>query len=134
MNDMHFAKHNPRGNVKKRYFVSLFSGLALLAFAQVSAHKEKEIIVVQEPVQPVVVAEPAVLVESAPPADVQETIPPAPGPGFHYIKGCWKWNGQWAWTPGYWVAVPHPGAVWVPGYWVKHHHRHGWYWVDGHWK
>ncbi len=112
----------------KKHIFFLFSAMTLLATAPAFAHR-KEIIVVQAE-QP----DPYFLVESEPPAEQVEVIPASPGPNYYWVKGRWKWDNRWSWTNGSWVVRPSAHSTWVPGYWIKHHHRHGWYWVEGHWQ
>jgi len=67
-----------------------------------------------------------------PPARV-EAYGYAPGPGYVWIQGYWRWGGRgYAWAPGYWVRPPRPAAVWVPGHWVST--PSGYYWRAGHWR
>ena len=74
-----------------------------------------------------------VYVPVAPPPLVVENRAVAPGPGFVWIRGYHVWNGNaYVWTPGRWERVPNGRRDWVPGHWV--HARHGWYWVEGHWR
>jgi WXXGXW repeat (2 copies) len=69
-----------------------------------------------------------------PPAPRVEVIGVAPGPGFVWIRGFYRWNGgAYLWVPGRWERPPYARAVWVPGRWVRHP-RQGWYWVDGRWR
>ena len=68
-----------------------------------------------------------------PPPPRVEVVGVAPGPGFVWVRGFWRWEGDdYRWTPGHWTMAPHPRAVWVPGRW--RHHPRGWYWVDGYWR
>ena len=67
-----------------------------------------------------------------PPAQV-EVIGMAPGPGFVWVRGYYRWDGMaYLWMPGRWAQPPYARAVWVPGRW--RHHPQGWYWVEGHWR
>ena len=69
-----------------------------------------------------------------PPAPIVETRLVAPGPGYVWVAGYHRWDGRvYAWVPGVWLRSPRPRAVWVAGRWV-HEGRHGWYFVDGHWR
>jgi hypothetical protein len=35
-----------------------------------------------------------------------EAPPPPPAPGYHWVKGHYRWNGNnWEWIPGHWVAA-----------------------------
>jgi WXXGXW repeat (2 copies) len=72
-------------------------------------------------------------VRIAPPAPVYEMRRTAPGPGYVWIDGYYRWDGStYLWRPGRWERPPRPRAVWVPGRWRQD--RHGWYWTDGHWR
>lgn len=74
-----------------------------------------------------------VYVRVAPPVPIIETRPPAPSHGHVWISGYHTWNGSvYVWTPGRWDLPPRSHARWVPGRW--HRHRHGYYWVEGHWR
>jgi hypothetical protein len=69
-----------------------------------------------------------------PPAPRVEVIGVAPGPGFVWVRGYYRWaGGAYLWVPGRWARPPYAGAVWVPGRWA-HHPRQGWYYVDGRWR
>ncbi len=72
-------------------------------------------------------------VASRPPAPVYETRHVSPGPGYVWIEGYQRWDGRgYSWVPGRWEHAPSAHATWVPGRWE--HDRHGWYYVDGHWR
>jgi len=74
-----------------------------------------------------------VYVSSAPPVPVYEVRGVPPGPGYVWIEGYHHWNGRaYVWTPGRWAPPPRAYSSWVPGRWV--HDRHGWYYVQGHWR
>lgn len=152
MKDMHFANQFLRGYMKNQVLFSLFTGAMLFsaapAFSHGHHHHDTVVIVNPSPVvvapapivvapAPIVMADPGpsvMLVQDAPPAPQVEVIPAAPNQEAYWVGGCWKWNNGWTWSPGYYVQRPHPAAVWVPGVWVKHHHRHGWYYSEGHWQ
>jgi hypothetical protein len=74
-----------------------------------------------------------VIVKIAPPAAIVETRPVAPGPGYVWIAGYHRWDGErYVWVPGEWRNPPHPHARWVAHRWV---HRNGGYvLVEGHWR
>ena len=68
-----------------------------------------------------------------PPVVRVETQTVAPGPGYLWTPGYWRWTGtQYVWVSGSWVSRPRPAAVWVAGHWV--HRGRGWVWVPGHWR
>ena len=74
-----------------------------------------------------------VVIRIAPPRAVVERRMVAPGPGYVWVGGYHRWDGNaYAWTPGVWQQPPRPGARWVAHRWV---HRHGgWVLVEGHWR
>ena len=68
-----------------------------------------------------------------PPAPQIETIPVAPGPGYAWHPGVWRWNGErYIWVGGRYFRRPYGNAEWVPGHWV--HRPQGWVWRAGHWR
>ncbi|HZR77678.1 MAG TPA: hypothetical protein VFA58_00625 [Chthoniobacterales bacterium] len=74
-----------------------------------------------------------VYVTQAPPAVRVEAQTVAPGPGYTWTPGYWRWNGAtYMWVSGSWSRPPRTAAVWVPGHWV--HRPRGWVWVPGHWR
>lgn len=74
-----------------------------------------------------------VLVTQAPPAVRVEARTVAPGTGYVWTNGYWRWTGAgYEWVPGGWIARPRPAAVWVEGHWVRR--AGGWIWVAGHWQ
>lgn len=78
-------------------------------------------------------AEVGVVVRVRPPAPVVERPGPIPRRGFVWIGGYQRWNGaRYVWVPGRWVRPPHRHARWVPAHW--RHVRHGWVFVEGHWR
>jgi hypothetical protein len=67
-----------------------------------------------------------------PPAQRVEVVGAAPGPGYVWVRGYYRWVGDgYAWVPGHWVVPVRGYHRWVPGYWA--HDRRGWYRVEGHW-
>ncbi len=74
-----------------------------------------------------------VYVRTEPPAPVYETHRVPPGQGYVWVDGYHRWDGRdYVWVPGKWERAPRAHAVWVPGRWT--HDRHGWYYVQGHWR
>jgi hypothetical protein len=121
----------------KKILLFSLSICTISALPLVAHRHHKEVIVVQEPLvvgQPVVIDATYAVIESEPPAEIIETPSPSPGNTYYWQKGYWKWENGWKWKTGVWVVRPTSQAIWVPGCWVKHHHRHGWYWVEGHWQ
>jgi hypothetical protein len=38
------------------------------------------------------------------PAPRVEVVPVAPAPGYHWVKGHYRWEGnEWVWMPGHWA-------------------------------
>jgi len=73
-----------------------------------------------------------VYIQTAPPSPIVETVPVAPGPGYFWVGGYWRWNGyRYAWVHGNYQYRPYAGAAWHAGHWVNG--RRGWYWRAGHW-
>jgi WXXGXW repeat (2 copies) len=69
-----------------------------------------------------------VVVTRTPPAVRVETQTVAPGPGYLWTRGYWRWTGaDYVWVPGSWVVRPRPAAVWVEGHWVRR--PGGWLWI-----
>jgi hypothetical protein len=79
------------------------------------------------------IAQVGVVVRVGPPAPIVEHYGPPPHPGYVWISGYHRWDGnRYVWTHGHWDRPPRPGAVWVPHRWE---HRHGGYvLVQGHWR
>ena len=72
-------------------------------------------------------------VRIGPPPVVVESPVPAPGPGYVWIPGYYRWDGgAYVWVPGSWVSAPWPGARWIPPRWV--HQHGGWAFVGGYWQ
>jgi hypothetical protein len=67
-----------------------------------------------------------------PPAPVVERVPVAPGPGYVWRGGHWRWNGRrYVWAPGFYARRPYARAAWIRGHWVQT--GHGWVYREGHW-
>ena len=74
-----------------------------------------------------------VYIAEAPPPVRVEVIPAAPGVGFVWIRGFWRYNGgRYAWVSGRWERPVEGRREWVAERWV--HDRNGWYLVEGHWR
>jgi hypothetical protein len=68
-----------------------------------------------------------------PPAPIVETRIVAPGPGYVWVPGFYRWErAGYVWVPGRWDRPPRARAVWVPARWV--HNRRGWYVIEGRWR
>jgi len=67
-----------------------------------------------------------------PPGERVEVIGSAPGGGFIWISGYWRWSGRdYVWARGYW-ARQRPGYAWVPGRWEQRGRR--WEYRKGEWR
>ncbi len=74
-----------------------------------------------------------VYVRDRPPVERVEVIGVAPGAGYAWVAGRWRWDQrQYVWVPGRWVAPERGYRAWQPGHWVQD--RAGWYWVEGRWR
>ena len=74
-----------------------------------------------------------VYVRSGPPPVRAEVIGVAPGPGYVWMPGYYRYNGGgYVWVGGRWDRPPRARARWVPGHWQRD--RRGWYYVEGHWR
>ena len=74
-----------------------------------------------------------VYVVRRPPPGRVEVIGVAPGPGFVFVRGYWRYDrDNYVWVSGRWAPVERRYHEWVPGHWA--HDRHGWYWVEGRWR
>ncbi len=74
-----------------------------------------------------------VYVRVGPPVPIVEARVVAPGPGYVWISGFYRWDGRaYFWVPGRWERPPSRYHAWVPGHWAQR--RRGWYWVEGHWR
>ena len=66
-----------------------------------------------------------------PPMDRYEERGSAPGPGYLWIRGHWRWAGdEFRWVRGQWVEAGR--RRWLEGHWA--HDRRGWYWKEGYWR
>jgi hypothetical protein len=75
----------------------------------------------------------AVYVERQPPRERVEVVGVAPGPGYAWVRGFWRWGGaEYAWVPGRWTAPQRGFHRWEPGQW--RHGRRGWFWAEGRWR
>lgn len=74
-----------------------------------------------------------VYVRVGPPRARVEVRTVAPSPRHVWIGGFHRWDGRaYVWVPGRWELGPRASAVWVPGHWKNT--RHGWEWIEGHWR
>ena len=74
-----------------------------------------------------------IVVERRPPPDRVEVIGVAPGRGYLWIRGFWRWErADYVWVPGRWAGAERGHRRWASGHWA--HTRRGWYWVEGRWR
>lgn len=109
--------------------------LTLLPLVLVGCGGEPTTVTTTTTTQEVTTTGPAreVVVTRPPPSVRVETRTVAPGPGYVWTTGYWRWTGgDYAWVPGTWVARPRPAAVWMAGHWVRR--PGGWVWIGGHWQ
>jgi hypothetical protein len=75
-----------------------------------------------------------VYVNTAPPAPIYEAQPVAPGNGYAWVPGHYRWEGnQYVWVHGHYMRPPQSGQVWVPGHWVQSPNGR-YHWREGHWR
>jgi hypothetical protein len=80
------------------------------------------------------IASAQVWVNIAPPAPIVETRPAMPGPGYAWVPGYYRWNGnRYVWVHGHYSHAPRPNDSWVPGHWTQGPHGR-WHWREGHWR
>ena len=74
-----------------------------------------------------------IVVKLRPPALRVEHRPGRPGPGYVWVHGYHRWDGNaYVWEPGRWEVPPHGRRVWVAPRWE---HRHdGYVFVSGYWR
>ena len=109
--------------------------LALAPLALVGCATEPTTVTTTTTTQEVTTGVPTreVIVTRTPPAVRVESQTVAPGPGYVWTRGYWRWTGaDYMWVPGSYVVRPRPAAVWVEGQWVPR--GGGWVWVPGHWR
>jgi WXXGXW repeat (2 copies) len=78
---------------------------------------------------------PAVVVEAPmpPPPPLVEVIPVAPGAGYFWINGYWRWTGrEHQWEPGHW-ELHRERSYWVPHRWDRDDRGH-WRLHEGYWR
>jgi len=74
-----------------------------------------------------------VYVRTGPPPLRAEVVAVAPGPGYVWVPGYYRWDGAaYIWMPGRYERPPRERARWVPAHWERD--RRGWYFVEGHWR
>ena len=74
-----------------------------------------------------------IFVKIAPPRPVVEERVVSPGPGYVWVKGYHRWDGNaYVWVPGEWRRPPRERARWVDHRWE--HRRDGYVFVEGHWR
>src|SRR5579872_2486424 len=74
-----------------------------------------------------------VVIRVGPPRPLVERRVVAPGPGYVWIGGYHRWDGNaYVWVPGRWELPPRPRARWVEHRYVRR--GGGWVFVEGHWR
>src|SRR5712671_481165 len=119
-----------RRNMRISFYLSILTLLALVGCAE-----EPTTVTTTTTTQQVTTTGPAreVLVTQAPPPVRVETQTVAPGPGYLWTSGYWRWTGTtYVWVPGTYVLRPRPAAVWVVGHWMRR--PGGWAYTPGHWQ
>src|SRR5205814_6711091 len=114
--------------MKTRFCLSILTFVALAGCAT-----EPTTVTTTTTTQEVTTAGPAreVVVTRPPPPVRVETQTVAPGPGYVWTTGNWRWTGtSYVWVPGTSVVRPRPTAVWIAGHWVPR--SNGWVWLPGH--
>jgi quercetin dioxygenase-like cupin family protein len=109
--------------------------LALAPLALVGCATEPATVTTTTTTREVTTTVPAreVVVTRTPPVVRVETQTVAPGPGYVWTRGYWRWAGaDYTWVPGSYVVRPRPAAMWVEGRWVAR--SGGWVWMPGHWQ
>src|SRR5438067_13560601 len=99
------------------FYVSVLTVLALVGCAE-----EPTTVTTTTTTQEVTTTGPAreVLVTRPPPQVRVETQTVAPGPGYAWTTGYWRWTGtDYVWVPGSWVVRPRPAAGWEACHWVR---------------
>jgi hypothetical protein len=72
-------------------------------------------------------------VRVGPPAPIVEARTIAPGRGYVWVPGFYRWDGRaYLWVNGRWDRPPRARARWVAGHWQRE--RGGWFFVEGHWR
>jgi YXWGXW repeat-containing protein len=72
-------------------------------------------------------------VRVGPPTPIVEARIVAPGAGYVWVPGFYRWDGRdYLWVAGHYELPPRTRARFVEGHWA--HDRQGWYFVEGHWK
>ena len=74
-----------------------------------------------------------VVIRVAPPRPIVERRVVAPGPGYVWIGGYHRWEGNsYVWVPGRWERPPRAHAHWVAHRYVRR--NGGWVFQEGHWR
>ena len=97
--------------MKRNPYLLMFVPLALVGCAE-----EPTTVTTTTTTQEVTTTGPAreVLVTRAPPQSASKPRTVAPGPGYVWTTGYWRWTGtDYVWVRGSWIVRPRPAAVWV---------------------
>ena len=74
-----------------------------------------------------------VYVRTGPPPIRAEVVGVAPGPGYVWLPGYYRYDGGgYLWVGGRWDRPPRRNARWERGHWQRD--RRGWYYVEGRWR
>ncbi len=74
-----------------------------------------------------------VYVRTGPPPVRAEVVGVAPGAGYVWVPGYYRYDGgSYVWVGGRWDRPPRRNARWERGHWERD--RRGWYYVEGHWR
>lgn len=77
--------------------------------------------------------QPGVIHVDAPPPPLRETPGPAPGAGYVWVDGHWRWmRSQYVWMPGFWL--PPAGPRYAPVEPVFRHHEPRWREPERRWR
>jgi hypothetical protein len=74
------------------------------------------------------------VIRIAPPPPVRVgVVGVAPGPGYVWVAGYQRWNGNgYVWVAGRWVRPPRAGVIWVQPRYV--HSGNTWVYYKGYWR
>ena len=72
-------------------------------------------------------------VHVGPPAARYEQRYGAPGRGYVWQQGYYRWDGRgYYWVPGRYELAPRGYSRWEPAHWQ--HDRGGWFFIEGRWR
>src|SRR5215467_8033017 len=74
-----------------------------------------------------------VYIRTGPPPLRAEVVGVAPGPGYVWVPGYYRYERSgYVWVGGRYERPPRARARWTPAHWERD--RRGWYFVEGHWR